>query len=137
MSKLSVKKPFTVLVMIIIMIVLGVVSILRMQLDLLPHISLPYILVITTYPGESPESVEETISKPLEQALGTISGVKNVYSMSYENYGMIELEFNSGTDLDSIMVKVYTQIDTVRAGWPDGVGIPSIMELSTDMLANQ
>ena len=137
MSKLSVKKPFTVLVMMVIMVVLGVVSIIRMQMDLLPHISLPYILVITTYPGESPESVEATISKPLEQSLGTISGVKNIYSMSYENYGIVELEFVSGTDLDSIMVKVYTQIDTVRAGWPEGVGIPSIMELSTDMLANQ
>ncbi len=123
--------------MIIIMIVLGTVSIIRMQLDLLPEISLPYVLVITTYPGESPESVEETISKPLEQALGTVSGVKNIYSMSYENYGIVELEFNSGTDLDSVMVKIYTQIDTVRAGWPDGVGIPSIMELGTDMLANQ
>ena len=137
MSKLSVKKPFTVLVMIVIMIVLGVVSIIRMQLDLLPHISLPYVIVITTYPGESPESVEETISKPLEQALGTISGVKNVYSISNENYGIVELEFVSGTDLDSVMVKIYTQIDTVRAGWPDEVGIPSIMEISTDMLANQ
>ncbi len=137
MSKLSVKKPFTVLVMIVIMIVLGVVSIIRMQLDLLPHISLPYVIVITTYPGESPETVEETISKPLEQALGTISGVKNVYSISNENYGIVELEFVSGTDLDSVMVKIYTQIDTVRAGWPDEVGIPSIMEISTDMLANQ
>ena len=137
MSKLSVKKPFTVLVMIVIMIVLGVVSIIRMQLDLLPHISLPYVIVITTYPGESPESVEETISKPLEQALGTISGIKNVYSISNENYGIVELEFVSGTDLDSVMVKIYTQIDTVRAGWPDEVGIPSIMEISTDMLANQ
>lgn len=137
MSKLSVKKPFTVLVMIVIMIVLGVVSIIRMQMDLLPQISLPYVLVITTYPGKSPEAVEETISKPLEQALGTISGVKNVYSISNENYGLVELEFTSGTDLDAIMVKVYTQIDTVRAGWPDDVGIPQIMELSTDMLANQ
>ena len=137
MSKISVKKPFTVLVMIIIMIVLGTVSIIRMQMDLLPHISLPYVLVITTYPGESPESVEATISKPLEQALGTISGVKNIYSMSYENYGIVELEFANGTSLDNVMVKIYTQIDTVRATWPDGVGIPSIMELSTDMLANQ
>ncbi|MBP5553636.1 MAG: efflux RND transporter permease subunit [Lachnospiraceae bacterium] len=137
MSKLSVKKPFTVLVMVVIMIVLGVVSILRMQMDLLPQISLPYVLVITAYPGESPESVEETISKPLEQSLGTISGVKNIYSMSYENYGVVELEFASGTDLDSVMVKIYTQIDTVRATWPDEVGIPSILELSTDMLANQ
>ena len=137
MSKLSVKKPFTVLVMVVIMIVLGVVSILRMQMDLLPHISLPYVLVITTYPGESPESVEETISKPLEQSLGTISGVKNIYSMSFENYGIVELEFAAGTDLDSVMVKIYTQIDTVRATWPEDVGIPSILELSTDMLANQ
>ena len=137
MSKLSVKKPFTVLVMVVIMIVLGVVSILRMQMDLLPHISLPYVLVITTYPGESPESVEDTISKPLEQSLGTISGVKNIYSMSFENYGIVELEFAAGTDLDSVMVKIYTQIDTVRATWPDDVGIPSILELSTDMLANQ
>ncbi len=123
--------------MVVIMIVLGVVSIIRMQLDLLPQISLPYVLVITTYPGESPESVEDTISKPLEQALGTISGVKNVYSISYENYGIVELEFASGTDLDSVMVKIYTQIDTVRASWPDEVGIPQIMELSTDMIANQ
>ena len=137
MSKLSVKKPFTVLVMVIVMIVLGVVSILRMQLDLLPQISLNYILVITTYPGESPETVEDVISKPLEQSLGTISGVKNIYSFSYENYGIMELEFASGTDLDSVMVKVYTQIDSVRAGWPDEVGIPQIMELSTDMIANQ
>ena len=137
MSKLSVKKPFTVLVMVVIMIVLGVVSIIRMQLDLLPQISLPYILVITTYPGESPETVEETISKPMEQALGTISGIKNVYSISYENYGLVELEFASGTDLDSVMVKIYTQIDTVRASWPEEVGIPQIMELSTDMIANQ
>ncbi len=137
MSKLSVKKPFTVLVMVVVMIVLGTVSIMRMQMDLLPQISLNYILVITTYPGESPETVEDVISKPLEQSLGTISGVKNIYSFSYENYGLIELEFASGTDLDSVMVKVYTQIDSVRATWPDEVGIPSIMELSTDMIANQ
>ena len=130
MSKLSVKKPFTVLVMVVVMIVLGVVSILRMQLDLLPQISLNYILVITTYPGESPETVEDVISKPLEQSLGTVSGVKNIYSFSYENYGIIELEFAAGTDIDSVMVKVYTQIDSVRAGWPDEVGIPSIMVTS-------
>ena len=91
MSKLSVKKPFTVLVMIIIMIVLGTVSIIRMQMDLLPHISLPYVLVITTYPGESPESVETTISKPLEQVLGTISGVKNIYSMRFKSNGHVDM----------------------------------------------
>ena len=81
MSKLSVKKPFTVLVGVIAALVLGFVSLTRMQLDLLPEISLPYLLVITTYPGASPETVEEELVKPMEAALGTINGVENVYGV--------------------------------------------------------
>ena len=137
MSKFSVKKPFTILVMVFIMIMLGVVSVTRMQLDLLPKISLPYIIVVTTYPGASPERVESTIAVPMESSFGTISGVKNVYSESYENYGLVELEFADGTDLDSVLVKVYTALDTVRATFPDDVGMPQVLEISTDMLANE
>ena len=136
MSKLSVKKPFTVLVAVIAVVILGIVSIVKMQLDLLPNISLPYLLVITTYPGASAEKVEEEISLPMESALGTINGVKNVYSVSNENYGIVELEFTEGTDLDSAMVKVSAAINTLESVLPDDSGTPSIMELSTDMLAS-
>lgn len=137
MPKMSVKKPFTVLVMVASLILLGYVSLTKMQMDLLPKINLPYILVVTTYPGASPEKVESTVCEPLEANLGTISGVKNVISISNENYGLVELEFEDGTDLDSVMVKVSTAIDTVEATFPEECGTPSIMELSTDMLANE
>ncbi len=136
MSKFSVKKPFTILVMVIVMLILGVVSVTRMQLDLLPEISLPYVIVVTTYPGASPEKVESTISQPLENALGTISGVENVYSFSYENYSMMELEFADGTDLDAVLVKVYTSLDTVKSSFPEEVGTPSVLEISMDMVAS-
>lgn len=137
MSKFSVKKPFTVLVMVVIILVLGVVSAMRMQLDLLPEISLPYIMVITTYPGASPERVESQICEPMESALGRISGVKNVYSISYENYGIVELEFADGTDMDSAMVKVSSSLDAVKDYLPEDSGTPNIMEISMDMMATQ
>ncbi len=136
MWKFSVKKPFTILVMVIVMLILGVVSVMRMQLDLLPEISLPYVIVVTTYPGASPEKVESTISEPLESALGTISGVENVYSFSYENYSMLELEFADGTDLDAVLTKVYTNLDTVKSSFPEEVGTPSVLEISMDMVAS-
>ena len=101
MEKLSVKKPFTILVAVIAVLVLGIVSVTRMTTDLLPNMSLPYLMVITTYPGASPERVESDVVRPLESALGTVNGVENVYSTAAENYGMVQLEFAEGTDMDS------------------------------------
>lgn len=135
-SKFSVKKPFTVLVMVIVILILGFVSLTSMTTDLLPEIKLPYMLVITTYPGASPERVETQVCEPMESALGTITGVKNIYSMSYENYGIVQMEFVDDTDMDSAMVKVSAALDTVEPYLPEECGIPNIMELSTDMLAS-
>ena len=105
MSKYSVKKPFTVLVAVVMLLVLGIVSFTKMTTDLLPSISLPYILVITTYPGASPEKVENDVTQVLESALGTVNGVENVTSVSNENYSMITLEFAEDTNMDSAMVR--------------------------------
>ena len=136
MEKFSVKKPFTILVMVVAIIMLGFVSLSGMTTDLLPEMSLPYLLVITTYPGASPEKVESSVCEPMESALGSISGVKNVYSMSYENYGIVELEFADGTDMDSAMVKVSSALDSVESVLPDECGSPNIMEISMDMMAS-
>lgn len=136
MEKFSVKKPFTILVMVVAIIILGFVSLSGMTTDLLPKMSLPYLLVITTYPGASPEKVESGVSEPVESALGSISGVKNVYSMSYENYGIVELEFADGTDMDSAMVKVSSALDSVKSVLPEECGSPNIMEISMDMMAS-
>lgn len=136
MEKFSVKKPYTVLVMVIVIIILGFVSLSNMTTDLLPRINLPYMLVITTYPGASPEKVETTICEPMESALGSVKGVKNVLSISNENYGIVELEFIDGTDMDATMVKVASALDPIKDILPDECGTPQIMELGTDMLAS-
>lgn len=136
MSKFSVKKPFTVLVMVIAIIILGVVSLSSMTTDLLPEMNLPYMIVITTYPGASPEKVESAVCEPMERALGSVSGVKNVYSMSYENYGIVQMEFVDGTDMDSAMVKVSSSLDAVESALPEECGTPTIMEISMDMMAS-
>ena len=135
MIKTSVKKPFTVLVAVIMVLVLGVVSLTSMTTDLLPPMSLPYLIVVTTYPGASPEKVEAEVVRPMESALGTISGVSNVYSTSAENYGMVQLEFEDGTDMDSTLVKVNTALQGVSATLPELCSAPSIIELSMDMMA--
>ncbi|MBR1650593.1 MAG: efflux RND transporter permease subunit [Lachnospiraceae bacterium] len=136
MSKFSVKKPYTILIAVLAVLILGVVSITKMQLDLLPEVNLPYLLVLTTYPGASPEKVESVVTEPLEGSLGTITGVKNVTSFSYENYSMVQLEFEDDTNMDSALVKVTSAINTVRAVFPEEVGIPNVLELSADMLAS-
>ena len=135
MEKLSVKKPFTILVAVIAVLVLGIVSVTRMTTDLLPNISLPYLVVVTTYPGASPERVESDVVRPLESALATVTGVENVYSTSAENYGMVQLEFADGTDMDSTLVKVSSALQEVGANLPDMCSTPSIIELSMDMMA--
>ncbi len=135
MAKFCVKRPFTVLVAVVMVLVLGFVSLAGMQTDLLPDFSLPYLMVITTYPGASPEKVESAVTQPLEGALGTISGVENVTSTSAENYSMVMLEFTEDMNMDSAMVKVSSAIDTVEASLPELCGTPAIMEISMNMVA--
>ena len=135
MIKTSVKKPYTILVGVIIILMLASVSLSKMTTDLLPSISTPYLMVITTYPGASPEKVEMEVTEPLERALSTVTGVKNVISNSAENYGMITLEFEAETDMDSALVKVNTALDTVKDSLPERCSSPTIMEISMDMLA--
>lgn len=133
MSKFSVKRPFTVLVAVIIVIVLGFVSFTRMTTDLLPTFNIPYVMVITTYPGASPEKVESTLTEPMEAQLGKLNGVKNVTSSSAENYSLVTLEYEDDTNMDSAMVKIATALEQVSL--PDGAGRPMTMELSMDMMA--
>ena len=85
MEKFSVRRPFTILVAVLIITILGFVSVTSMPTDLLPPISLPYMIVITPYPGASPERAEQSVAQPMERALGTVAGVKNVYSFCSEN----------------------------------------------------
>ena len=116
-------------------IILGYVSVQSIATDLLPSVSLPYMVVITPYPGASPERVESQVAAPLERSLGTVTNVKNVTTNCMANYCVTQLEFEDGTDMESATVKVSGAAGQVKQNLPDGVGTPSIMEISMDMIA--
>ena len=137
MPKFSVKKPFTVLVAVILVIVLGFVSLSGMQTDLLPNMNLPYLMVVTTYPGASPEQVEGEVTKPIEDSLATLNGVKNVTSQSNENYSLVTLEYEDKTNMDSAMVKASTALNQLGDALPGVCSTPMLIEMSPDMLATQ
>ena len=137
MTKLSVKKPFTVLVAVVLVFVLGIVSFTRLKTDLLPKMDLPYVIVMTTAPGASPERVETTVTQPLESALATTSGLENMQSISMENASIIIMEFGQSVNMDSAMIEMSTSIDMVEGYFEDTVSTPMLMKLNPDMLPIQ
>lgn len=133
-SKFSVKRPFTVFVSVILVIILGGVSFTEMTTDLLPKIDLPYVIVMTTYPGASPEKVEESVTKPLEKVLATSNGIENINSVSSENSSMIMLEFSQDMNMDSAMIDLSGKVDLVKGQLADEVGTPTLMKMNPDMM---
>lgn len=133
-SKWSVKKPYTIFVAVILIAILGTISFLNLQTDLLPSLELPYVVVVTAYPGASPEEVETVVTRPLEQVLATTTNIKNVRSVSRESSSMIILEFNSSVNMDSVMIEVNGNLDMIKGAWGDEVGSPMVIKANPDML---
>ena len=134
MPKFSVKKPLTVFVAVVAVLVLGVVSYLKMTPDLLPNMDFPYIVIMTTYPGASPEKVEAEISKPLEQSMSTLEHIKEVTSTSSENYSVVMLEFEESVNMDTIGVDIQQKITALQGSWDDVVGSPYVLKINPDLL---
>lgn len=133
-SKFSVKKPYTILVGVIMVIVLGIVSFTKMTTDLLPSINLPYVIVMTTYVGASPETVETVVTKPVESSMATVSNIENISSVSSENYSMVVLEFSQTADMNAVSLEIRENLDQIKSFWDDSVGNPIIMKLNPDMM---
>ena len=134
MSKFSVKKPLTVFVIVVAILVLGVVAYTKMTPDLLPNMDFPYVMIMTTYPGADPETVEAEITKPMEQSMATLEHIKEITSTSAENYSMLLLEFEEGVDLDTIGVDIQQNITSLSAGWSDLVSAPYVLKINPSLL---
>lgn len=133
-SKFSVKKPFTVLVAVILVLVLGTVSVTRMTPDLLPEMSFPYIVLVTPYVGAAPEEVETTVSKPLEQSLAALDDLKQIASVSSENVSVVYLTFEDTVNVDRAMLDIQQVVTRLKGDWPEAVGTTNMLELSTDLI---
>ena len=133
-SRYSVKKPYTVIVGIILVIVLGVISFQHMTTDLLPSMNLPYVVVYTPYVGATPEQVEDDLTRPMEAAFATLNDVKKITSSSRDNVSVVIMQFNDGANMDTALIEISSRLDQLRGDWNDDVGAPVAMKLNPDML---
>ncbi len=134
MPKFSVKKPLTIFVSVLAIIVLGVVAYLKMTPDLMPNMDFPYVIIFTTDPGASPESVEEDITKPMEKTMAMLNDIKSVTSTSQNSVSMVALEFEEGVNLDTIGVDIQQKIAVLQGEWDDMVGAPYVLKINPAML---
>ena len=134
MAGFFVKKPFTVLVLVVIIVALGFVSFRTMKPELLPNIELPYMIVMTTYPGATSERVEAEVTRPLEQGFSTLAGLKSINSQSRANYSVITMEFTDGANLDTVTIDMMQRISRVEGYWDDLVGTPIFIRMNPNML---
>ena len=134
MAKFSVKKPLTVFVVVLSVIVLGVVSYLKMTPDLIPNMDFPYVIIVTADPGASPEAVEADITKPMEQSMATLDQIKEVTSTSKNSVSMVLLEFEDGVNMDTISVDIQQKISVLQGQWDDMVGTPYVLKINPSVL---
>ncbi len=134
MAGFSVKKPLTVFVTVLGIIVLGVVAYLKMTPDLFPNMDFPYVIIVTSDPGASPESVEQTVTKPLEQSMATLDKIKAVTSTSQDSVSMVMLEFEDSADMDTISVDIQQKISVLQGSWDDTVSAPYVLKINPSML---
>lgn len=130
MIKTAIKRPVTVCMLVIAVLVLGFVAYNFLKLAYIPNISVPYAAVITSYSDAGPEEVLELVTKPLEEQLSTLTGVESITSRSSDGRSMVFIEFTSGTDLDEAVNDIRDQLERVRL--PDDVDDPSILKIEMD-----
>ena len=137
MPKFSVKKPLTVFVAVLAVLVLGVVAYLKMTPDLMPNMNFPYVIIVTTDPGASPEAVEADVTRPMEQSMATLDQIKSVTSSSQNSVSMVVLEFEDGVNMDTISVDIQQKISALQGSWADTIGTPYVLKINPSMLPVQ
>jgi HAE1 family hydrophobic/amphiphilic exporter-1 len=130
----SVKKPVMTSLIFVAIVILGLFSLNKLPIDLLPNIETNTIMVLTTYQGASAADVETNVTRPLESSLNTVSNLKNIKSTSHENRSIITLEFDYGQDIEALTNDVRDKLSMVKSFLPEGVTEPVIFKFSTDMI---
>lgn len=134
LSKYSVKKPLSVVVVIIMIVILGVVSFKNIGVDLLPNINIPYMIVATVYPGAAPEVVEKEITIPVENGIAAVSGIKRMNSTSSEHVSLIIMELDATANIDTVSQEIQSALKFVAFPDSDLLQEPIIMKLNPTLL---
>ncbi len=136
LTKLVLKRPVTTVLMILCLVVFGLQAFMSSPLELMPEMNMSMIVVMTPYPGASPEDVNDLVTKTVEDQVGTLSGLDTVSSMSRENVSITMLEYKYGTDMDKAYDDLKKQMDLAKVSMPDEVEDPIMLELNANLMAN-
>lgn len=134
LSEFSIKRPVTIFMAIIAVIIFGIVSYSRLNLDMLPNINVPMIMVNTQYQGAGPNDIEENLTKPLEAVIGTVSNVKEIKSISSEGSSVIMIQFEDKTDMNFAGLELREKIDMIKGMLPKDIMEPMIMKMDPSMM---
>jgi len=133
-ANFSVNRPVAVIMAVLVVMMIGTVSLSGLYVDLLPEMNFPMAIVLTSYQGSAPQEVENLISKPLEEVLGTVGNIKNISSMSSMGNSIIIAEFETGTDMDFASLEMREKIDMVRGYLPEDAGDPMVIQMDINMM---
>lgn len=128
LTRLAITRPVTILMLVLALVILGLQSRERLPVDLYPDVEFPIIVVSTIYAGTGPEEIETLISKPIEDAVSSISGLKKLTSTSSEGVSLVVMEYELGTDLDEVTADVRSKLDALRNALPDDAKAPVVMK---------
>ncbi len=134
LPSLGIRRPVTVLMVVLMVLLLSVISITMIPIDLYPEMELPVVLVMTDYSGAGPREVENMLTRPLEEVLSTVDNLAGITSVSRAGESEIILQFDWGTDMDFAALDTRELVDMVRGELPDGVDDPVVMQVDPDML---
>ena len=133
-TRMVLRRPVTVIIVILTLIIFGFTSIVSTPMELMPDIEMPMLIVVSVYPGAGPEEVEDLVTREIEDAVSTLSGVKNIQSTSSDSISMVMLEMEYGTNMDVAHMDLQENLDMIRMMLPDDVESPTVVEISMDMI---
>jgi len=129
LAEVSVKRPVTAIMAMLVIILWGGISLTRLPIDLLPNFEVPYAIVVTQYSGVGPQEIEKLITNPLEGAVSTVENIDTVTSTTSEGSSIVIAEFKSGTDMDFAALQMREKVDQMKSRLPTGAGTPMVMKL--------
>lgn len=134
LSELSVKRPVTVIMIVLIVMLIGAIALFTMNVDLFPEMDLPVAIAMTSYSGAAPEEIEELITKPMEAQLSTVHNIDTIQSMSSRGSSVVVVMFKYGTDMDNATLEMREKAELAQMQFPDEVDKPMIMKLDPTMM---
>jgi len=129
LSNFSIKRPVTVIMITLVVVLLGMVSLSRLGLDLYPKINVPVAIVSTTYSGTGPQEMESLVTRPIEGVLATVGGVTDISSTSSEGSSLVIMQFGFSTDMDQAALEIREKVDMIASYLPEGATEPGVYKI--------